>query len=469
MRRLAPADLAMRAARPSEGDSGAPISAAWLRNGIDAADGMKVLDRLLAAPAGAEVIVSSIPLDSLRAQIRPTQSARAAGNDGRALAPDDRPSGEVETELAQMWRDLLGVDTVGANDDFFELGGHSLIAVRLVNRVEKRFGARIKLATLFEARTVRHLAALLGGSREVSSYESLVAVQPSGTRPTLFVSHAVGGEVLSYSDLSRLLGPDQPFYAFRAVGHDGSRPFLTTIEEQAAFYVREMRMHQPEGPYYLAGYSHGGRVVFEMALQLRDAGAEVAFVGILDTWPHEGLPRGGAYALDWARNLPKWVAADWAVTSNSERWDAVKRGLRGLTRGIKMPRIAAAAVPAQRQIGDDMNLSGLPDHIRRTYENNFSAFLRYRPRFYEGPITLFRAEAQPLNSPHSRDLGWSRVARSVTVIDVPGNHGSLLQHPNVRDLARALREAMRPLGELPAERSGHQRGTEPVEIHVGNP
>ncbi len=89
-----------------------------------------------------------------------------------------------------------------------------------------------------------------------------------------------------------------------------------------------------------------------------------------------------------------------------------------------------------------MNLAGLPDHIRLTFESNFRAFLRYRPRYYDGAITLFRAEAQPLNSPHERDLGWGRVARSVTVVEVPGSHGSLLQHPYVRDLARAIRKEL---------------------------
>lgn len=399
-----------------------------------------MLDRVLASQPGPEILVSSISLDVLQQLSNTTRTASGGHDAGRALASADKPSGEVEVELAQIWRDLLGMTTVGANDDFFELGGHSLIAVRLVNRVEKRFGARIRLATLFEARTVRHLAALLGGSRESSAFSSLVAIQPSGSRPTLFVSHAVGGEVLSYSDLSRLLGPEQPFYAFRAVGHDGSQPFLTTIEQQAELYVREMRMHQPEGPYYLAGYSHGGRVVFEMALQLEKAGQDVAFVGIIDTWPHEDLPRGAAYVREWLRNIPHWLAADFAVTSRAEQWDRVKRSLQAIMRRFGIG--GGSTTSDKRQLGDDMNLTGLPDHIRLTYEANFHAFLHYRPGFYNGEIVLFRAEAQPLNGPHGRDLGWGRVARSVKVINVPGNHGGLLQHPDVRDLARALREAL---------------------------
>jgi len=42
--------------------------------------------------------------------------------------------------LAEMWRDLLGVSQVDADDDFFEIGGTSLSAIKLLQRVEKKFG-----------------------------------------------------------------------------------------------------------------------------------------------------------------------------------------------------------------------------------------------------------------------------------------------------------------------------------------
>ncbi|MEQ0564608.1 phosphopantetheine-binding protein [Amycolatopsis sp. NEAU-NG30] len=46
----------------------------------------------------------------------------------------------TEAELAAMWRDLLGVPSVGPDDDFFKAGGTSLTAIKLLQRVEKRFG-----------------------------------------------------------------------------------------------------------------------------------------------------------------------------------------------------------------------------------------------------------------------------------------------------------------------------------------
>ncbi len=141
--------------------------------------------------------------------------------------------------IALVWEDLLGVKGVGLHDDFFELGGHSLMAVRLVATIEKSFKARLPLASLFEARTVRQLSELVRSGKPAQSWVSLVPIQTQGARPPFFCVHGVGGEVLTYSELARLLAPQHPSYAFRAPGHDGSREPLERIEDQAALYIKE--------------------------------------------------------------------------------------------------------------------------------------------------------------------------------------------------------------------------------------
>ena len=228
----------------------AAIANDLLINGILVSEGLDAMSRALASSVGARIAILPGDLTSWRARVdaafKPAISATGGRKGGRAGQAG--AAGNIEQELASLWADLLGVEHVSETDDFFELGGHSLIAVRLVNRIEKRFGKKLKLASLFEARTIRDLAELLRGDKQQSAYVSLVAVQPKGTLPPLFLVHGVGGEVLSYSELSRLLGPDQPLYGFRSVGHDGSRPLLMTIEDQAAFYVQELVTHQPEGP-----------------------------------------------------------------------------------------------------------------------------------------------------------------------------------------------------------------------------
>ena len=69
------------------------------------------------------------------------------------------PRSSLEREIAEVWRDVLGVERVGVDDDFFALGGHSLLAMRAVARLGHIMPVRLTLASLFEARTVAALAA----------------------------------------------------------------------------------------------------------------------------------------------------------------------------------------------------------------------------------------------------------------------------------------------------------------------
>jgi amino acid adenylation domain-containing protein len=67
----------------------------------------------------------------------------------------------VEAEIAAVWRELLGVESVGPHDDFYELGGHSLLAARLAARLRDRLGADLPIDTVLDNPTVTGLAALV--------------------------------------------------------------------------------------------------------------------------------------------------------------------------------------------------------------------------------------------------------------------------------------------------------------------
>jgi acyl carrier protein len=68
------------------------------------------------------------------------------------------PATEVEAAVAELWRELLGVQRIGRRDNFFESGGHSLLAMQCVVRVHDRFGVDLPLKNLFERPTVAGLA-----------------------------------------------------------------------------------------------------------------------------------------------------------------------------------------------------------------------------------------------------------------------------------------------------------------------
>ena len=145
-----------------------------------------------------------------------------------------QPRDTLELQLTNVWEKVLGVRPIGIGDNFFELGGDSLLAVRLFIEVEKICGSRLPMAMLFQAPTIEQLAAALRQEGWGAAWSSLVAIQPSGLRPPLFMVHAVGGNVLNYRDLVRYLGRDQPVYGLQAQGLDGQQQPYTRIEDMAA-------------------------------------------------------------------------------------------------------------------------------------------------------------------------------------------------------------------------------------------
>lgn len=130
------------------------------RHGIEPVAGARALLRILSANAPRSVIAVSQPLpESNRPKPTPSPQTIAVAHD------HELPGESVESALGTWWKEMLGVDRVGLDDDFFNLGGHSLVGVRLLARIKTTYQVDLDLAVLFEARTVRQLAEVIHKSQ----------------------------------------------------------------------------------------------------------------------------------------------------------------------------------------------------------------------------------------------------------------------------------------------------------------
>ncbi len=162
------------------------------------------------------------------------------------------PRDHLEIQLTQIWEEILGVKPIGIQDNFFDLGGHSLLAVRLFSEIEIRWGKQLPLATLFPDGSIEAIASEIRATLpiqptlETSTWSSLVAIQPLGSRPPLFCMHPQGGEVLCYRNLAHHLGTDQPIYGLQPLGLDGKQAPHRRIEDMATHYIQAMKTVQPQ-------------------------------------------------------------------------------------------------------------------------------------------------------------------------------------------------------------------------------
>ncbi len=439
-----------------------------IEQGIRPTEGPEALARALATGL-PELVVTALPLPALIAEAGETDSARAddmAGFDRPDLdSAFVEPRNAVEETLAALWRRLLGVAQVGVEDSFFDLGGHSLIAVRLFASVKRDFGVDFPISALFEAPTIAGLAAMIaratGRSLDASAapaeakaapsrpaFQHLVALQKDGDGTPVFIVAGMFGNVLNLRQLAIQIGTDRPVYGLQARGLIGADDPHMTIAAAAADYLTELRQVQPQGPYMLGGFSGGGITAYEIAQRLKAGGEEVSLLALLDT-PMPVRPvltradRAAIKLAEFRRKGPAYLT-EWVA--NRIEWER------------------------RRRAQDDAAPQGAAAFNNRKIELAFRAAVAdYRLQPWDGPLTLFRP---PLDRNWKvtggrwvsaareyvlHDNDWTRWAPRTDVVEVPGDHDSMVLAPNVSVLAARLRDAI--LSAEGVRRSGDARVT----------
>ncbi len=339
------------------------------------------------------------------------------------------PGNELEWALSKNWQKILGVDRVGVHDDFFELGGDSLLAVGIFGYIEKLTGKKLAISTLFETPTIKQLAEIIKNEGWTPPWKSLVAVKPGGSKLPFFCVPAAAGTALSYQGLIKYILPDQPMYVLESIGLDGKDPPHSDLKEMAAFYVKEIRSLQPEGPYLIGGRCFGAGVAFEMAQQLTKVGQKVALLAILDTWPVFVEPPtyvqnpGGPVK----RDLKHFAVRSFHNLKTGQLWRVMKN------------YSANEISKARKKIRDKIE-HHRSDPKRRLYRQiwyiHLNAWVHYIASKYPGKVTLIEAE----NFKNEDRERWNDLAEGgLESYLIPGtDHKSIIKEPKIRLLAEKL-------------------------------
>jgi len=251
----------------------------------------------------------------------------------------------------------------------------------------------------------------------------------------LFIVAGMFGNVLNLRHLALPMAAERRVFGVQARGLIGDTPPHSSVAEAARDYLSEMQLVQPQGPYLLAGYSGGGITAYDMARQLRAMGQEVGVLALLDTplpvrpslkRPDKALiklaevrAKGSGFLLEWARN--RWA------------WEKQKRAGE-YSEGIDAP-------------GAEFNNLKVKGAF-------LEAVGKYQTPTWDGPMTLFRppqdfhwqvTDGNWVNAEREyvfEDNDWRKYAPHMEVIEVPGDHVSMVLAPNVTTLAQELSEVI---------------------------
>jgi thioesterase domain-containing protein/aryl carrier-like protein len=412
-----------------------------IANGIDARGWNR------SAPIFGDLRHLQCPLERLPTPIVDSVLSLSTREDETVMATDPARD-DLERRLQRLWQTTLGGPAIGPDDNFFDVGGDSLMAVHLLAEVDRQFGCTLRLATMFQAPTIRQQAALLRLENPQLTASSVVPIQTGGPRSPLFFVSGLGGAIVPFHAMAKEMNPEQPLYvldlnAFADTGSTG-----LTLEAVAAGMIRDLRKVQADGPYHLAGYSLGGMIVYEIAQQLQRAGQAVALLALLDS-PAPGYPRIRSFPVRVLLHIKHALGLGPRETCAYL-----------LERIRRLKKYVMRTEPRLFEAGDPMPATRLTRAMEAAARAIRRASRAYVPLFYPGRIVLIRAEIRDVRPGAVDDdllQGWgSLVGGGVDVKDLNCCHLEMLDAEYSVALAKLLSDSL-AAGAVPVRRRQRER------------
>ncbi|ORA13064.1 non-ribosomal peptide synthetase, partial [Mycobacterium arosiense] len=281
------------------------------------------------------------------------------------------PATLTEEILAGIYAQVLGLERVGVDDSFFDLGGDSLLAMRLIAAINASLDANLAVRTLFHAPSVRSLSQQLG--QDASEAEVvLVEFLKQGTGVPLFCIHPAGGVSWPYQALGIYL--DCPIIGIQQSPQDGEGE-PPSIRDMAKNYADRIQRIWPTGPYRLLGWSFGGAVAHEIAIELQRRGYAIERLVFLDAQPSidSGATASNIGEEDVLADVLRFCRIDVPEQDGPLTYQRVEELLR------------------ERGIVEFSPYKQLLDLGIRNINNNGALYRAHEPGVFDGDVDIFTA------------------------------------------------------------------------------
>jgi aspartate racemase len=370
------------------------------------------------------------------------------------------PRNELELQLAKIWENLLGIQSISVKDSFFALGGHSLLSLKLFAEIQLSFSKNIPLINLYQFDTIEEIAKILGQekssvlNKSTDDYHNQYSLKNNSllssqeiNELTVGISH-IKGRRLGQNSLIVEVEPGNPNYKHPffylgwgldkspgALGADQPVYWLplstriknptSYIKNLATFYINEIRAVQPEGPYIIGGECFGCWPAFEMAQQLQAQGEKVALLILLE---QATLP-------------PFFLFLQHCVYRLTYHWSYFKQLnlYAQLTYIKKLIKLIVKQI-FSKLFGEKIIVNINNDYRSQVVSGLAEAKKNYVPQLYNGQVALFFANEGGQTSFLFPKGGWGNILKGpVEVHIVPGDHTSFLEQPNIQILLEQLK------------------------------
>jgi polyketide synthase 13 len=367
-----------------------------------------------AAGAAAAVLNQQAVAEALKADVPPRDAAERVAFATWAIVTGKSPGG--------IFNSLPGLDDASAEK----------MAARLSERAE----GVITADDVKKAKTVEELATTVRDFLEAGELDGFVRTirkAEHGDQVPVYVFHAAGGSTVVYEPLLKRLPAGTPMIGLERV--EGS------IEERAAVYVPKLLEINGGKPFILAGWSLGGALAYACAIGLRQAGADVPFVGLIDcVRPGEPI----LHTKEETRKRWDRYAAFAQKTFNVQIPEIPYEQLEELDDAGQVQFVLDAVSQAGVQIP-----GGIIEHQRTSYlDNRALDTVDIQP--YDGHVVLYMADRyhddaitfEPAYATRKPDGGWGEFASNLEVVPIGGEHIQAIDEPYIAKVGAHMSEAI---------------------------
>lgn len=320
-------------------------------------------------------------------------------------------------------------------------------AEKLAERLSQRADGEIPAEEVKLAPTIEALGEVVRSRLEAGKIDGFVRTlaprqEGSATVP-VFVFHPAGGSTVVYEPLLKRLPEGTPMFGFERV--EG------TIEERAAKYVPKL-MELHDGPFILAGWSLGAVLAYACAVGLKEAGAEVAWVGNID-----GVRPGTPILQTKEETRKRWdrYAAFAQKTFNVEIPAIPYEQLEELDDAGQVTFVLEAVKASGVQIP-----GGIIEHQRTSYLDQ-RAIDTSTPVKFDGHMTLYMADRyhddaitfEPAYATRQPDGGWGEFVSDLEVVPVGGEHIQVIDEPIIAKVGAHMSQALRTINAQQAQQA----------------
>jgi amino acid adenylation domain-containing protein/FkbM family methyltransferase len=367
------------------------------------------------------------------------------------------PRHMVEKKLVELWSEVLGIekDIIGIDSNFFQLGGHSLKATILSVKVHKELNVKLPLTEIFKTPTIKSLAEYIstvdmGISTKIND-DNLVLIKPGkGGANHLFMIHDGTGEIDGYLEFCKHLTGEFNCWGIRADKLENYAPRDCSIEELSQQYIEKIKIVQANGPYFIAGWSLGGTIAFEIVRQLELKKEEIGLLALIDSspplnklWRHAGefnleseldFIKTYTAATDIQEKLKNvsdanqlWLLLTDYLETNSDEVEFIKKAIA---------KYGILALPNYRQLNIKESIYYL--NMSRTL---IKASTLYRPSSkIHTPVHYFAAG----QSKRVFKNRWKKYCQKPLIsYKIPGDHYSILKMPEVARFAQSFMKILK--------------------------